>query len=136
MAHDILAPAGCILLTAAAASAAAEELAEDVAEVTEIAETVETGAVRAVSAAAIAGIHAGKAELVIALALGVIGQDFVGFAHFLELGFRFLVAGIPVGMVFHGRLAVGLFDLFCCGTLLNAQHLIIIAFIFCHMLTS
>ena len=136
MAHNVLTPAGCILGALTAASAAAKELAEDITEVTEIAETAETGTVGAVSAATVAGIHTGKAELIIALALRVIGQDFVSFANFLELGLCFLVTRIPVGMVFHGRLTVGLLDFLGSGALLNAQNLIIIAFIFSHIVTS
>ena len=38
-------------------------------------------------------------------------QDFVGFGSFFEFVFGGLVALIPVGVLFHGDLAIRLFDL-------------------------
>lgn len=71
---DALAPAGSVAPLLAAAEAAAEEAAENVAQVAEV------EAACPVSAAltrAIVGVHPGKAELVIFLALIGIGQHLV-----------------------------------------------------------
>ena len=136
MGHDVFTPSGGIGGAAGAGCAAAEEFAENIAEITEAAESAAAEAVTAgTGACAVVGIHTGKAELVVAGALVVVGKHLVGFAHFLELFLRILVAGIPVRMVFHSRLAVGLFYFLGAGALLDTQHLIIITFV-CHMLTS
>jgi hypothetical protein len=62
--------------------------------------------------------------------LGVL-QDFVGFADFLELGFRGLVARIGIGMEFFGVIAVGGFQRLFVGPFLDPENLIKITF--CHL---
>ena len=105
--------------------------------ITETAKAAETASKStAVGTAAIVGIHTGKAELVIAGTLIVIGQHLVGLADFLELFFSGFVTGVAVGVVLHGLLAVGLFYRIGTGILFNAQHLIEITFVFSHIFTS
>ena len=133
----VLAPSGCVGAGPAAAESAAtaENVAENVAEVTETAESAATKSTAAVACVEI-GIHAGMAVLVIAAALVVVGQHFVGLAHFLELGFCLRIVGVPVRMVLHGLLAVGPLYLISAGALFHAQHFIKIALVVCHFVTS
>ena len=44
----------------------------------------------------------------------------MSFVDFFEFGFGFFVAGVLVGMVFDGELAVGLFDFIIGGVLRDA----------------
>ena len=55
--------------------------------------------------------------------LGIL-QDVVGVADFLELPFRFLVAGIAVRMVLHGELAVRLLDVVGAGRPAHPKQLV------------
>ena len=135
--HDVFAPAGRILLGAAAAAAAAKELAENVSQVAEAVKSAESGAAKAGAAVARAacaevGVNPGKAVLVIPRPLVGIGQHLIGFSGLLELFLGGLVAGVAVGVVFHGGLAVGLLYVVGAGVLINAQHLIVISFGICH----
>jgi hypothetical protein len=66
-------------------------------------------------------------EPVVALALLGIGEDLVGGGGLLELGLSLGVAGVPVGVVLEGLLAVGLLDLLRAGRARHAQHLVVIA---------
>ena len=134
--HDVFAPAGRILLGATAA-AAAEELAENVSQVAEAVKPAESGTAKAGAAVARAactevGVNPGKTVLVIPRPLVGIGQHLVGFSGLLELFLGGLVAGVAVGVVFHGGLAVGLLYVVGAGVLINAQHLIVISFGICH----
>ena len=101
--------AGAALAPAAAASedVEAEEVAEDVMEI------VEDGLVEAASAVAADG---GMAEAVVGGAFVGVGEHGIGFGRFLELLLGFRVAGVAVGVVLHGELAVGAFDLLIAGT--------------------
>ena len=132
--YHIFTPAGIILGRSSAAAAATEDITEDVAQITEVAETV--SAAVAAGAGAVVGIHSGMTELVIAGALLIVGQDFVGLTQFLELLLGGLVAGVPVRVILHGAFPVGLLYFISAGSLLDTQHLIVIAFVFCHMVTS
>ena len=121
--------------TAEAAKSAAEQVAEDVAQVY-AAGTAEATAKTATETAAglagpIVGIDPGKAELVIALAFFRVGKYIVRLVDFLELLLGGLVAGVQVGVVLFGELAVGAFDLGIGGVFADSQHLVIITF-FCH----
>ena len=134
--HDVLAPAGRVLLGAAAA-AAAEELAENIPQIAEAVKSAETGAAKACAAVASAaraevGVNSGKTVLVVPRALVSVGQDFVGFPGLLEFFLGSLVAGVTVGVVLHGGLAVGLLYVVGAGVLADAQHLIVISFCICH----
>ena len=124
----VFAPAGC-LLGAGPAGGAAEEFTENVAQVAEISESGESAAVARTAAGGIVGVHAGKAVLVIAGALLIVGQDLVGLAHLLELLLGVLVTGIPVRVVLHGLFPVGPFNFIGAGGLFDAQHLVVISFI-------
>ena len=68
--------------------------------------------------------------VVLTLFIGV-RQNAVGFIDFLEFFFGFLVAGVLVGVILHGHLTKGLFDLLLACPFLQAKHFIVIAF-FCH----
>ena len=125
----VFAPAGCLLGTGPAGGAAAEEFTENVAQVAEISESGESAAVARTAAGGVVGVHAGKAVLVIAGALLVVGQDLVGLAHLLELFLGVLVAGVPVRVVLHGLFPVGPFNFIGAGGLFDAQHLVVISFI-------
>ena len=126
--HHILAPAGGIL-AGAPAGPAAEEVPEYVREAAEISEAAEA---RAARARAEVGVNPREAVLVVAGLLIGIGQHLVGLAHLLKPFLGFLVPGVPVGVVFHGHLSIGPFDLIGAGALVNPQHLVIVTFVVCH----
>ena len=114
-----------------AAKAAAEEGGENVAQI-HIIKAAEAAAKAAAATGPEVGIHPCMAVLVIALALRGVTQHLVGLVDLLELGLGLLVAGIQVGVVLLGQLAVGLLDLIIRGGAVYAQHLVVISFIFCH----
>ena len=58
----------------------------------------------------IVGVDAREAVLVVPGALVRVGEHLVGLVDLLEFGLGFLVAGVQVGVVLLGQLAVGLFD--------------------------
>ena len=117
-----------------AAEAPAEKAAEDVAKVAEVEPA------RAVSAAtgtcAVIRVDARKAELVIARLLVRVTQNLVRLVDLLELLLGFLVAGVHVGVILARELFVCFFDLFFRSALGNAEHLVIVSFIFSHRLRS
>src|SRR5262249_17968315 len=71
-------------------------------------------------------VQAGVAVAVVDLAFVRIAKDGVGFGSFLELGGRFFVAGIAVGVILHGQSAVGLLDLVVRGFPLQSQDFIVV----------
>ena len=129
-----LAALGRVGVRARAAKAPAEEAAEDIAEVAEVEPA------RAVSAAtgacAVIRVNARKAELVVARLLVWVAQNLVRLVDLLELLLGFLVAGVHVGMILACELFVCFFDLFFRSALGNAEHLVIVSFIFSHRLRS
>ncbi len=126
-----LSPLGAGAAGGAAAKAAAEEAAEDVPQIAKVEAALETAA-ETTGACAIAGIHPGKAELVVALALVAVAEDLIGLVDLLESGLGLLVAGVQVRVVLLGQLPVGLLNLCLCGALLDAQDFIVVSFLFCH----
>ena len=68
-------------------------------------------------------------ELVILLALLVVGEYFVSLGRFLELILGRFVARIFVRVIFDGQLSVGLLYFICRGGLADPKHFIIISFI-------
>ena len=126
---------GRVGVRARAAEAPAEEAAEDIAEVAEVEPA------RAVSAAtggacAVIRVNARKAELVVARLLVWVAQNLVRLVDLLELLLGFLVAGVHVGVILACELFVCFFDLFFRSALGNAEHLVIVSFIFSHRLRS
>ena len=119
---------------AEAAKAAAENITEDVAQI-DAAGAAEAAKAATVAAAGLAGpivgIDPSESELVIALALVRVGKNIVGLIDLLELFLGVLVAGVQVGVVLFGQLAVGTFDLGIGGVFADPQHLVVITF-FCH----
>ena len=115
---------------AKAAETAAKNIAEDITQIH--AACAEAAAKATVAAAGLAGpivgIDPGKAELVIALALIRVGKYIVGLVDLLELLLGGLIAGVQVGMVLFGQLAVGAFNLGIGGVFADSQHLVIITF--------
>src|SRR5690242_17439172 len=77
-----------------------------------------------------AGANTGMAELVVALALLIVFEYFIGFVDFFELGF---VAAFFVWMKLNSLLAESFFDLISTGAFINTQNFIVISF-FCHNL--
>ena len=110
----------------APAEAAAEEAREDVPEVAEVAEALEARA-----AEAGARVEGGVAVLVVLRALVVVGEDLVGLVDLLEALLAGLVARMQIGMVLLGELSICFFDLLGARALLQAEHLVVIAFV-CH----
>ena len=84
----------------------------------------------------IAGIHTGKAVLIVQLTLLRVRKHLVGFIDFLELFLGILIAGVVVRVVLHGQLAVSLFDLRIGGRFGYSQHFVVIALFLCHNHTS
>ena len=138
--HNVLAPAGCILTgtPAACTAAAAEELTENVPKVAKTAKSAAETAAESTGSGSgpgtKVGIHTGKAVLVVALALLLIGKHLVGLSCLLELFLGFLVAGVAVGVILHGGLAVGPLYFIGAGGFVYPQHLIVITFVICHIL--
>ena len=108
------------LLEDAAPARRAEDVAEgaeDVGDVLEALAAPRTGAVA----------DARVAEAVVALALLGRGEDFVGLGGLFELRLGLVVAGVAVGVVLEGELAVSPLDLHRRRVPLDAQYLVIIA---------
>lgn len=128
---DITARAGCVgvgaaLLTAEAAkSASAENAGEDIADIAEI-----RGAEAAAESAS-AGIRVKcrVAESVILRLLIRIAQNFIGLIDLFELCLCFRVVGVQVGVILLGQLAVCFFYLCVGRALVNAENLVVIAFL-------
>jgi hypothetical protein len=66
------------------------------------------------------------AQLVVFLPFFGIAEDFVGLVDLLELGFGGFIAGVDVGMVFAGELAVRLLQLLRGGRLRNTERRIVV----------
>src|SRR5579859_6747037 len=108
--------------TAAAASASAAKEAAELAE-----DIIHVHVTAAESAAAVTR-QAGMAKAVVLAAFVRIAKDFVGFGGLLELFFGGLITGVAVGMVLHGHLTIGLFDLVGRGSFCYPQYFVIISF--------
>ena len=141
IAEDILTLAGGVgvCLTGRAAKAAettAKDITEDIAQIDPIAAKAAEAARAAAVLGCIAGIHTGKAVLIVQLALLRVRKHLVGFIDFLELFLGILIAGVVVRVVLHGQLAVSLFDLRIGGRFGYSQHFVVIALFLCHNHTS
>ena len=66
-------------------------------------------------------------ELVIGGAFLSVREHFVGFLGFLEVGFGLGVVGVAIRMVFHGQLAVGLFQLIVGRIAVDAERFVVVA---------
>ena len=66
------------------------------------------------------------AELVIAFAFFRIAENLIRLSAFLELGFRFFVTGIFVGMIFDGQLAIFTLDIISRAPFVHSQNFVII----------
>ena len=84
----------------------------------------------AAGARAVVGIDAGVAELIVPRPLLLIAEHLVGLVHLFELLLGLFVAGVQIGVVLFGLLAVRFLDLILRGALGNTQYLVVIAF-FC-----
>ncbi len=71
------------------------------------------------------------AEAVVTGALVGVGQYVVGLGRLLELLLGLLVAGVLVGVILYGGLAIGLLYRIGIGVAFDAEHLVIIS-LFCH----
>ena len=121
-------PSGGTVTACLRRASTAEEAGEKISQIAEISgKSAESAATRAHI-----GINACVAILVVASLLIGIRQHLVGLVHFLEALFRLGVAGMQVGVILLGHLAIGLFDLIIRGAFLKSQHLVIIAFCFSH----
>ena len=60
-----------------------------------------------------------------------IAEHLVGFGCLLEFLFGRFVSGVTIGMVLHGDLAVGLFDLSIFGSFAYSKNFIVISL--CHI---
>jgi hypothetical protein len=74
-------------------------------------------------------IDARVAELVEALPLFGVGENFVRFGRFLELGLGVLVARILVGVVFVRELSVRPLDVVLLRVARDSEHLVVVAFV-------
>ncbi len=101
-------------------SAASKDVAKDISE--GIGKAVE--ALAASTAAAHGRVDASMAVAVVGGALVGIGQDLIGFLGLLELVLSVLAVRVAVRMIFHGQLAVGLFQLVLRGVAIDAEDLV------------
>ncbi len=77
--------------------------------------------------AALLPLAVGLAQLVVAGALGGVAQHLVGFVDLFKVVLGLLVTRVAVGVIFHGQLAVHLFDLVRRGAARDAEDLIVVA---------
>ncbi|MCG3146785.1 MAG: hypothetical protein PCFJNLEI_00219 [Verrucomicrobiae bacterium] len=134
---EIVAAAGGGAFAATTAESLFEDVLKDAATATtedgfkDVARVVEAAAAAATatgSRAAAAGRKRGVTEAVVGGAFLRVGEGFVGFAEFLEFFLSSVIAGIFVGMIFDGELAVGFLDVLRCRAALDAEHFVVIAF--------
>jgi len=117
----------------AAAPAEAEQVAEHVAEhIAEVAEGMRILEASMAPEILHLRIDAGMAVLVVAGALVLVGQHFVGLGDLAEALGRRLIVRIAVRMILHGQLAVGALDRVQVRVLGHAQNFVIIA-LGCHL---
>ncbi len=110
--------AATLLATAAAEQVEAKEVAKDIVEI------VEDSFIEA----AASSVDSGVTEAVVGGALIAISQDGIGLGGFFEALFGGRVAGVAIGVVLHGELAVGAFDfLFACAAFYS-ENFVVIAF--------
>ena len=130
---QVAAAVDALLIAAATAEPESAEpaavAAEDVAEHGENVVHVHAGT--AAEPAESAALRAVEAELVVLLTLLGVVQHLVSLGGLLECLLGCLVAGVAVGVVFDGQLAVGLLDVVFRGVLGDAQYLVVISFL-CH----
>ena len=126
---QVVAMLGAAALTAAAkeiledaAAHAAEDLAKNIERIVKAAPLL---AGRSRSGTAARGERR-VAILIVGSAFLRVGKHLVGFAEFLELFLRSLVAGVFVRVIFDGQLAVGLLDVLDAGIVRDAQHFVVI----------
>ena len=109
------------------AAGAAEKLTEDVVRAeAELPENVADIEIAEDVFLAVALVKTRLAELIVLLALIRVGKHGVGLGDLLELFLGLLIAGVFVGMVFEGQLAVGFFDFIGRGVLGNPEDAVII----------
>ena len=111
--------------------AAAEKRRKDIADITEISRG-EAARIAAASAASHASVKRRVTVAVIRRTLVGVGKYSVSLVHLLELRLGCFVAGMKVGVILLCHLAVGFFYCIFIGAALDAQHLIVISFSFCH----
>ena len=102
---------------AASRAAEAEEVAEDVGE---IGEAFGTRPLRRAG-------DAGMAEVIVPGALVRVAEHAVGFGGFLERGFRRMVAGIAIGMMFERELAIGALEIRVARVAVDTEDLVVVA---------
>ena len=134
LADDVLALARPSSAAGGRRSAAAEKVAEDIAQISEAAEAAAKPAAEAGARVRVeVRVDAREAVLIVPGLFVGVGEDLIGLVDLLELFLGRFVAGVLVGVIFHGQLAVGLFDLGVGRVLLHAQYLVIISFVLiCH----
>jgi hypothetical protein len=107
---------------ASSSAAAAEHIAEDAAERFEdIVDVAEVGR------ATLRTVDAGVAEPIVTAALFFIAENFVSLGRFLELPDGFGVAGVFIGMILNGELAIRRRNLAIRGGLRDLQHFVVAA---------
>ncbi len=74
------------------------------------------------------GAETGVAEAIVGGALLRIAEHLIGLAAFLESLLGFLVAGIAVGMMLEGQLAVSRFQLLVGGRAGNPEDFVVVGF--------
>jgi hypothetical protein len=128
---------------AAFRAAALRRAAAETKDVAQVAEYISKAAEAAKSSKARGPVKTAEAlrriegrvtVLVILCALFRVAQNLSGLVYLLELRLGVLVAGVEVGVVLLRQLPVCLFDLFLRGALLQAEHLVIVPFLFRHLL--
>src|SRR5208337_3158912 len=72
--------------------------------------------------------HARMPIAIVGRALVRVAQHLVGFARFLKLFFRGMIARIPVRVIFHRLLAVGALQFLVARFTRNSQYLVVICF--------
>src|SRR4029077_15259346 len=115
-----------VVRPALAAPAAAHELAEHLVEDVGKATCGETETTR-VSAALLKG---GMAKTIVSGALLIVFEDVVGFVEVLEFLLGVLVAGIAIGMMLHGELAISPLEFVAARRFGDAEDLVKV--LFCH----
>jgi len=115
-------------------SATAESTAENAPEnITKIPEIGKAAAVSAAGAGARRRIKRCLAELIVLCLLVRVGQHGVRLVDLLEVLLGIRVAGVQIGVILFGELAVGALDRLRIGVPVYAEYFIVIS-VFCHMI--
>ena len=115
-----------VVAAATASTTTAKDIPEHISEY--IAEAGAGAGTSVEATAAHVGINTGMTVLVIGGLFLFVGKHFVSFGGFLEFRLRLFVVRVTVGMIFHGQLTIGFFNILRTGALAYPEYFVKISF--------